>query len=444
MKKRILIACFFCILAMSCTNAEHIRKNCKSKMEREYLIFAVQQAPLEETRESVLDFRNFYGANDPDSKRLIGFSRMTIMLFKHSVEEMQYIVNKIFDIAEELEMPAYIHLDMLHNPPIYGFEGPDKKFFEDPMMCEWVDFPGAGEKHGRVPRYWNNWGAWFSAPAFPSFASPKLQSHVKRQLRKGVLGPLVKRVQSLKKQGREYLFAGINIGWETAIYSLSPDDPYTPPIDPNNPPLDKFLDPPIQMKRWEMAQLGYGSLHHLGYNQKRLDFEARSRGISSKQMFREICYKVCHNYTKMLAEEVYKSGISKDKIFSHIVATQTVDERPSTNRPPIWTAVNSYSIPGFTMDNFGAAVYNLDELKKRIRKADPKQKNFVVAETYFKKGTTEKDYDEFFNDMFTNGAKVIHILAWHEGKGHPDSPYYVPDEMKGPHLSVIKWLKSKQ
>ncbi len=443
MKKILLISYFLCFFAAGCCESNKTREKAKARTQREYLIFAVQQAPLEKTRESVLDFRNFYGANDPDSNRLIGFSRMTIMLFKHSIEEMRYIVNKIFDIAEELDMPAYIHLDMLHNPPVPGFEGPDKKFFDDPMMCEWVDFPCPGEKHGRVPRYWNNWGAWFSAPAFPSFASQKLQLHVKRQLRLGVLEPLIKRVKKLKEQDRYYLFAGINIGWETAIYSLSLDDPYTPPIDPNNPPVDKFLTPPVKMKKWEMAQLGYASLHHLGYDQKRLELQANERGITSHELFRQICYKVCHDYTQMLAEQVYKSGIEKDKIYSHIVATQTVDQRPSTNRPPIWTAVNPYCIPGFTMDNFGAAVYDLEKLKEQISMADPQQDNFVVAETYFKKGTTEKDYDDFFNNMFDNGAKLIHILAWHEGKGHPDSPYYVPDEMKGPHLSVINWLKEK-
>lgn len=428
-----VISCIGCLQSKAGKQAKQSEKN--------YLIFCIQNVPFEDTREKAMEVRNFYGPNKASSRHMIGFSRMSILLFKHSVEQMQQIVNIVFDIAEDLEMPVYLHLDMLHNPPGHGFDG-DKKFYEDPMMCEWVDFPGPEEKHGQVPRYWCNWGAWFSAPAFPCFASKKLQSHIREKLQKGVLVPLTKRLEKLKKADKEYLFAGIAVGWETTIYSLSPDDPYTDHLDPDNPPVDNFSVPPITMQKWEMAQLGYASLYHLGYDQKRLEREAKAKSISNDELFREICHKVSHDYTQMLAKECFKSGIGRDKIFSHIVATRTVDPRPSTNRPPIWTAVNPYCTPGFTLDNFGAAVYDLDVLKERILQADPSQDRFIVAETYFKKGTTEQDYTKFFNNMFDNGASLIHILAWHEGRGNTESPYYVPNDMEGPHVSVIKWLEA--
>jgi len=91
------------------------------------------------------------------------------------------------------------------------------------------------------------------------------------------------------------------------------------------------------------------------------------------------------------------------------------------------------------MDNFGEAVYDLKNMKQQILKADPTQKNLAVAETYFRRGTTEEDYTKFFNDMFDNGATLIHILAWHSGRKNPDSPFHFPDTMEGPNVSVIKW-----
>jgi len=415
------------------------KNNSANQNDREYLIFTVQNMPLAKTREAVIQIRDFYGPNDPKSKRLIGFSRMSIMLFKQSIQEKRDIVNMVFDIAEEFDMPVYLHLDMLHNSPTSDkFEGPEKKFYDDPMMCEWVDFPKPGQTHGPVPRFWNNWGAWFSAPAFPAFGSPKLQEYVKEQLQKGVLDPMMKRIEKLKQQNKEYLFAGICIGWETAIYNWTPGDPFVI-LDPKDPPVDTFTEPNITMQRWEMAQPGYNSLYHLGYNQQRLEKEAKEKSMTTKALFIEICHKVGHNYTEMLAKEAFNRGIDRRKIFSHTVAIDTVDNRPSTSRPPVWAAVNPYCTPGFTMDNFGEAVYDLKKVKQQILKADPTQKNLAVAETYFRRGTTEEDYTKFFNDMFDNGATLIHILAWHSGRKNPDSPFHFPDTMEGPNVSVIKW-----
>jgi len=415
------------------------KNNTVKHKDKEYIIFCVQNMLEPKTREAVIELHEFFGANDPKSNRLIGFSRMSIMLFKHSIQEKRDIVNMVFDIAEEFDMPVYLHLDMLHNPPVSDkLDGPAKKFYDDPMMCEWVAFPKEGELHGPVPRFWNNWGAWFSAPAFPAFGSPKLQEYVKEQLQKGVLDPMMERIERLKAQNKEYLFAGICIGWETAIYNLTPGE-HAVIVNPDETPVDKFSNPNITMERWEMAQPGYNSLHHLGYNQQRLDKEAREKSMTSKELFIELCHQVGHDFTQMLAKEVFERGVSRRKIFSHTVAISTVEDGVSTHRPPVWAAVNPYCTPGFTMDKFGEAVYDLAKVKQQILKADPTQKNLAVAETYFRREKTEADYTGFFDDMFGSGATLIHILAWHSGKANPDSPFYTPAVMEGPQLSVVKW-----
>jgi len=439
LKKLLLVTLFMLAVGVGIGCVQKPEKNITNEDDKEYLIFCVQNMPMADTRDAVIQLRDFYGPNDPESKRLIGFSRMSIMLFKQSIQEKRDIVNMMFDLAEEFDMPAYLHLDMVHNSPTSDqYEGPEKKFYDDPMMCEWVGFPKPGEKHGPAPRFWNNWGCWFSAPAFPCFASESLQEYVREQLQKGVLDPMMDRIEKLKQQNKEYLFAGICIGWETAIYNMKPGDPFVF-VKSEDPPVDVCSRPNITMQQWEMGQLGYGSLHHLGYDQQRLEKEAKEKNITTKALFIEICHKVGHDYTEMLAKEVFDRGIKPRKIFSHTVAIDTVDSTPSTSRPPVWAAVNPYCTPGFTMDNFGEAVYDLKKVKQQIHKADPRQKNLAVAETYFRSGTTEGDYTKFFNDMFDNGATLIHILAWHSGRANPDSPFHVPPVMEGPNLSVTKW-----
>jgi hypothetical protein len=409
--------------------------------DRRLLIFAIQNMPLEEMGDALGEIRDFYGPNDPRSRHAWGFSLFSLMLLKQSEEELSAIVHHAFDLAEQFDVPVFLHLDMLHNPPTGDdFEGPPRPFFEDPMMCEWVGFPGPGEEHGPVPRYWCNWGSWFSAPAFPCFTSPDLRELITAQLADGVLAPLHERLARLSERHREDLFAGISIGWETHIPDYTPGQPFVS-IDPDDPPVDRFAKPPITMQTWEMGQLGYAALHHLGYDQDRLEREAIERGVSVRALFIELGHEVTHDYTEFLARCVFESGIPRSRIFSHTIAISSVDPVPSTFSPPIGVAVNPYCTPGFTLDNFGAAVYDLEQLRQEIRLADPDLEHFAVAETYFRRGCTEPEITGFFDEVFGGGASLVHILAWHSAR-HPNSPFYVPLTMAGPHLSVAKWLRA--
>jgi hypothetical protein len=408
----------------------------------EYLIFAIQNMPLRKAREALAEIKEFYGPNRTGSSRLYGFSLWSLMLFKQSTDEMAAILDQAFDMADEFDLPVYLHLDMLHNPPTPdAWRGPDIKFYEDPMMCEWTAFPGPGEQHGPVPHYFCNWGRWFSAPAFPCFASPRLRDFVTTQLRLGVLEPLGKRLADLEAKNRRHLFAGICVGWETHIPDQRAGQPYPfPSIDPTDPPVDTFSNPAVTMEAWEMGRLGYAALHHLGYDQARLEKEAAVQGKTVDTLFIDLCHQVNHDYTELLARTVNDSGVPRRKIYSHTLALSTTIENRSTFSPPVRAAVNPCCTPAFTLDKFGAAIYDLARLKQDIRDADPGQNRFGIAETYFRKGCTEEQFTGFLKEMFDNGASLMHILAWHSGQ-NPESPFYVPKKMAGPHLSVRNWLR---
>ncbi|CAF4357956.1 unnamed protein product [Adineta steineri] len=85
--------------------------------------------------------------------------------------------------------------------------------------------------------------------------------------------------------------------------------------------------------------------------------------------------------------------------------------RIDTTVPPIWTAVNSYSIPGFTMDNRGAAIYNLTELKYQITIVDPSQSHFAVSESYLFNYGDEESMRNNLNEAFNNGGLIKAIYG---------------------------------
>lgn len=405
----------------------------------EYLIFALHNFPHDQAREKLKEIHDFYGPNTPGAKRQWGFSLWTLMLLKQTPEKMQAIMDQAFELAEEFNAPVYLHLDMLHNPPSQGDSYKTLTWYRDPMICEWVAFPKPGHAHGPVPRYWCNWGAWFSAPAFPCFTAPKFQKLIVEQLEEGVLEPLHKHRARLGALGKAHLFAGICIGWETNIPNLTPGDPHVA-VDPDVPPVDRFSIPPVVMQRWEMGQFGYAALHHMGYDAERVAAEAAERGVTSKEHFIHLTHKATHAYNSLLAKAAFDSGLPRHKIYSHGLAMTTRHPIHSSHVPPIWASVTPHCTPGFTMDNFGAAVYDIEQMIKEIRTADPTQKHFACAETYFRRGMTTAQFTQFLDECFNHGCRLVHILAWHEGQS-PDSPYYVPKKMVGPHVSVAEWLK---
>ena len=106
-------------------------------------------------------------------------------------------------------------------------------------------------------------------------------------------------------------------------------------------------------------------------------------------------------------KSVSRRGIPRDHVYTHTVAMASVDPaRANTGTPPIWAAVNAYSIPGFTMDNDGAAVYDLAQVKRQIVVADPAQTHFAVAESYLFHYGDELAMRANLSEAFDNGATI--------------------------------------
>ena len=370
-----------------------------------------------------------FGPINKGSQYKYAFGLVGPMLLTQSVRQMQNEVNTAFDIAERNNVPVYFQLDDCNNYTTQFGGGANPKFYENSDWSEWVAFPKdteswGGESYGRLPYFWYNWGSWAHADAFPCYESPGFRKFVISQLQNGVLNPLVKRYQKLVSEGKEYLFAGMAIGWETHIpdYSL------------NNTILNVNLQNlPVTvvdtMKQWEAAEYGYNSLYLKGY--KTYNLQALDT--------------VIHDYSELLAKTAYEAGIPKQKIFTHMVGFISSNSNLHTTfAPPIWAAVNQYSIPGFTLSPV-TCPYNLDTLVTYIKKTDSSQNYFACAEGYSRgvDQSISQAYN-YFNSMFSHGAAFVSVLGWGmEGIPPSYSAFVISHSPSNPFVIAAKtWMNS--
>ncbi len=392
-------------------------KNC-GKIK--YLIFeggGPDQGPGPNVKKNMAALAEKLGPVDPAAARMYGYGIQQIRILTRSTAFVAGEINWALDAAERTGIPVWLHID-----PLYGWgadneagasDAPSIKFWKHPEMREWREFPGEDDKlPGHIPRLWFCWGPWCSLPAFPAIGSPKFVEFSRTQLRDGVLVPLTERLDQWKAEGREYLFAGINVGWEVHIPHYPAD--WTSRRDADGAIRAEFPETVAGLKMDESligAQLGYASLFWRGWDEKRLQDVAARKGISRDQLFLQLGYECVHDYMQVLAKECNHYGIEPDKVYTHIVALATVG-KPKSNWPPIWTAVNPYSTPGFTMDNKGGAKYDIDVLKQRLAEAPGSRgTGFGAVETYHNLGsnnyvTDEASFRQELDDLFGNGARV--------------------------------------
>lgn len=349
------------------------------------------------------------------------------MLLTQSLSEMRDQMNKAFDAAEKYNVPVYFQLDDCNNYTTEFGGGAEQKFYENPDWVEWVDFPKEGEawggqSNGRAPYFWFNWGAWMHAKAFPSFQSPGFREFIVRRLKEGVVSTLKDRYQRLKTLKKEYLFAGVAIGWETHIPDYSSSNTVSN-VSPQNLPVNSLAGD--TMKIWEAAKYGYNSLHTLG----------------KTEYSRDVLNQVIHDYSELLAKTVYESGIPRNKIFTHIVGfISAFPDLKTTFIPPIWTAVNEYSTPGFTMSPI-TCPYNVDVIKAEIKKKDPVQQHFGNVEGY-SRGVDGNytDASNYLSSMFNNGALLVSVFGW--GREPATSEFAVSHSKTSPFVQAAQnWLK---
>lgn len=393
-----------------------------------YVVCQLTNVPPDGWEKAVVKITQAFGPEKSGSRNHIGFG-LSPYLLGSSILELQKVVTNGFEWAVRYDVPVYFQIDDQNFAPAW--------FRDRPEMCEWVSFPTTEEPQPKLPRFWFNWGAWGAMPAIPCFESREYQRYVQKQLADGVTKPIRDWLKRLKRLGKEYLFAGIAIGWETHVPTYEPGVPVYM-MDPKNPPTAINDTDPKQMQTWEMAQTGYHSLHLMGYSEAKLRSEAIQKKLAIPVLRNQLLYGVILRHSARMASVARKSGIPRQRIFTHMVGIDSKVESPSTHLPPIWASVNRDSLPGFTLSN-ATAEYDLHNLHKKLLAADRKAGPFACAETYFIKQQTTDSWSEFANAMWQHGCVLIDVWGFTDP---PTSGYYA-DPVKGGAAEVIRqWVQS--
>lgn len=401
-----------------------------------YLAF---EGNVESFRVDIPFLKSVLGPDDGRAPHQYAYSLGEVPLLTRSTAYLGRLVDDAFDVAEREGVPLMFHLD-----PLYGFfadtetrpeDAPAKKYWNEPRMREWLAFPTGTALPARIPRPWFNWGSWVSpAPALPAFGSPDFLRFAEAQMRDGIARPIARRLGRLRRAHRESLFAGINVGWETHFLDNRG-------IDKENPPEAVW---PVEargkrMQPWEVGgETGYASLYWQGWSAQRIADEALRRKTTPTALFDALRFAIVHDYLAALAHESVVAGLPREQIYTHIVAIASAHPEVTGNsNPPTWVAVNSDSVPGFTMDNRGAAVYDLPALQCQIRAADPKQGSFAAIETYLVNDRDETSFTASLHETFDHGGR-IKVLFGPFGKG---TPFALDPKPGGATLAILKWLK---
>ncbi len=389
--------------------------------EHRYII--IQDADNENT---IALIKELYGETNPDNEVMYAIGVCGPMLLTDSPEVIAKKTEKAFQLAVKHNIPVWFQIDDINNQ-YYAYAGEDyvtaDKWYENPENIEKLGF---GDSAPLAP-YWFNWGSWMRTPAMPCLNSESFIEFIKSQLENGFLPVLAKWMDFLEELDREYLFAGVSVGWETRIpdYTEIPDGT----ADQNG----------VEITKEEQNMTGYRALENLGYtDEASLEAEAKRQNISVGKLRFNLLSRVVHDYSEMICKEIYDTGVEKIKIFTHLVMNTNIIEKDkdlSYNSPPISAAVNDYSTPGFT-NNYDVSLTRLGTLKTQIAKADSTQQHYGIVEGYaMGLNESKKETVKYFNRLFSSGAIVVAVYGIHDSS---DSIFAVPKTADAPFTQAVR------
>jgi len=409
---------------------------------------------------AVEEMRKEFGEQHAGQQRYIGFSICLTPTLNLKPDQLKAQVVRALDLAELNSIPVFFHLDDEH----FWWASPELS--RNPAMQEWSDFPKLGVTHGPVvPKYWLNWGGpvYVYTGGPPCFACPEFRVAFAKRLKECVAEPIVQRLKVWRKQGKDYLFAGVASGSETKVpdFSRGYDGYARKPGEESG--MDMTRVPPIKvrMAKEDMVPVGYHSLYAMGYDRQSIERLAEAQHKSVNKIVHELLYKVAHDYAELQAKTLNQAGLPKERIYTHFSSTehtakgfedhvkQLEDQTPSTSRagsdnlsPPLGSVVNSYSRPGFSVVRSGV---DLNELIAQLRQAGAPEggKAWAAVESYACTGQpgaaqTKEQYEDYLGGLLAHGAKVVNCYGWNIRIG----PYAV--KSSGVVSAVKTWLQGEQ
>ena len=363
-------------------------------------------------------YSQYFAAAKPQNQRQIGFG-LVLYTLSTPPEGLKAQVIAALDKAEKSGYPVLIHMDDWNYPPRS----------EDPEVVEWTDWPSPGSKHGPLAKNrWINWGSWFVVEAPRNFESKPFRKDIENRLMKYILPPIVERLKRWRKEGREYLFAGVVTGWETGYY----DATVLGLNDPASWPEDKG----VKFGAADLVETGFAALTARGYTAEKVESLAAKRGVLPKQIRRELLTDVVHDYMEFWTKLCRKAGLPKQRIYTHLTGAITTPNIPQILAEngcvlPLATAVNPYCRPGVTVMD---GVVDIPTLGRDFRKMRNPDWGAVEME-FGNNSRTEAGANAHLDALTREGVMMMCVYGWWEPEGHQFSA-----RTPGVIAAIRRWL----
>lgn len=406
---------------------------------------------------------NIYGNTYKDEPVQVAFGVCGPFLLYQTVDEMKAIIDQGFELAVKYSMPVYFQIDDMgywaNNPTIVN--GTEQTFIENTQWHETRSF--ATDDYAK---YWFNWGTWNYAPRVPALGVPEFQSWIENQMEYGVVRPILENVKKLIAMDKQYLFAGIAIGWESNVCDAReyPVGAEATHIEGGPTAVIEEEDLVIPFYRSLQAMTGISSQAELEAATLPAGVSIEDEGAETVSKEEAIiiynAFRAVQQYSEKIAKvtaltklDDFDYRIPRTKIFTHIIAKDSlytsdgmnvINSKSTPSSPPIDAAVNPYCTPGFTLNQESGASYNLPQLKQKILKLDPTRKYFAATEHYATpnvRATYESSMANFQELMLEAGGMQGLLMAMYGFTDPTDTLFYMPKEFDSGFVRAVYQAK---
>lgn len=258
-----------------------------------------------------------------NSQRRLAFSWTGVLYLNNSVSTTTSQINKLFQLARDADVPVMIPLGDVtwwgNRPDLWNWFDPSKPGYNANNInnVEWSCFdPSCASKDS-----WRNWGSgfWLGFPA-PNYASPVVRAELQNRLQQ-IAPTILQNIASLQRDGKEYLFAGVKMGWEASIGI-------------NNACNQQALD---------NQNTCYGYRSYMNQHCSSATPLCKT-GSTKPSDFNATLVTTIQQYLELLAKTLFDAGIPKDRIYSH---GSTIWEHGALSYAP--ASFNNYSRPAWSL-----------------------------------------------------------------------------------------------
>ena len=349
---------------------------------------------LDDEAQRVLDFVGERGGE----RRRIGVM-VGPLAMDYSDDQLRELVDRTFAIALARKLAVGLHID-------------DSKFWlkredlwRDAANVEWSDWKGTPNSGQYL-----NWGEpWKLAPQ-ACFNSPRMTAEARRLAAK-VIGPAIAAgVAKLRAAGEEELFAGVVVGWETAL-----GQDYE-----------------------ARANLGYCALTNRGYS------ESAPASDPDKEL-----ESVVRDWISVWATGLSEAGVLSDRVYSHIAfsprkrftkgGARSYSEKVLHSPPDV--AFGPGRRPGFSTypdaDGF-AEIYAALAAHGSPRWASAEGANVDI---FGPPMIPAEGMEDYLARMFNHGAVIVNLFGW--DIGDRDNVFRMSVESEEARAAYRKFLRGE-